>query len=94
VDSFAIPDVQIKASSYGLNLNNITLDASCSLANKLLTYPNPASDIIHLFTGSEIQKVQVFDMAGHKAVELETIDNELDISNSKTGALCTESLYQ
>jgi Leucine-rich repeat (LRR) protein len=65
--------------------NNCTVDASCALAttivqaeNKIVLYPNPASEVLHLAApaGEVISEVSIYTVLGQKVMELATLTSE------------------
>jgi glucuronoarabinoxylan endo-1,4-beta-xylanase len=55
--------------------------------NKLVIYPNPASDKLYIQTSDDIANANVFDISGKLLISkvLQGVDNEIDISSLKNG---------
>jgi hypothetical protein len=55
--------------------------------NKLVIYPNPASDKLYIQTSDDIANANVFDISGKLVISkvLQGGDNEIDISSLKSG---------
>lgn len=75
-----------------LFLDNIHIDKSMSVPdyrdnNKIILYPNPAFDVVHIHSESEIQQVILYNLSGQKIIssEADGLQTQLDLSNLQSG---------
>jgi hypothetical protein len=91
VDSvyFKVCDVQNACDSAYLIFNvfrpSNLVDLERSIDSKLVVYPNPATDILHILFNLDISSVQIIDLQGRVVLERTGASRSLDISELTQG---------
>jgi hypothetical protein len=72
------------AFKYFENVNTVGIDELNSQASIQL-YPNPVSDVLRINSDQKIEQIQVIDMLGKTALQLNNPSNQISVSDLSTG---------
>ena len=80
---------------YGINSGNFSLDVSCVLLDVsdstiegFSYYPNPTSNVVHLSSLNNIERVSIYTILGQKVIDqsVNATTSEINIANLVTGS--------
>lgn len=94
-DSNGTSTYYIMIEGYGINSGNFSLDVSCVLLDVsdstiegFSYYPNPTSNVVHLSSLNNIERVSIYTILGQKVIDqsVNATTSEINIANLVTGS--------
>jgi hypothetical protein len=74
---------------FKLDLGHVNVNEYTLQNNPITFYPNPAKEIVHINTTSDVEKIQLIDISGQIVIEQNTFGKQLELNTSK----CEPGIY-
>lgn len=78
---------------FRLQLPDVNMAVTNAGKEKVLIYPNPVKDILHIKGSNSISNVEIYDAAGKKINRVNDSRNSIDLSNLPKGAYTLKGIF-